>query len=354
MASLVRPSRATQRSACAGAFRRRRQQNSWRAVDGDEVRESCGVGAHLSEAGRRPGLTAPRHVLPHRPRGARSSRRRSSASTSAICPDSPSSSPSAPVSLNPGGAGGPGRGGDHRRKELTPDEQVREGAEQARQAVVAELLDHVQSASPAFFEELVVELLVSMGYGGSHADAAAFVGRSGDGGIDGIIKEDRLGLESIYIQAKRWRGELHGRATGHPAVRGSTAGSSGAQGVFITTARFSADAIEYARTLQTTIVLIDGRQLADYMIDYEVGVNVQKTVKLYKVDEDYFSGGLTGGRTHALTHPRLGRPPSRVASLDGSCRPCPSPPPEAGPEREDALAVCLSTGSCPVRVSWVL
>jgi restriction system protein len=171
---------------------------------------------------------------------------------------------------------------------LTPDEQIRAGAARIRENLAAQLLERVKRGSPAAFEQLVVDLLVAMGYGGSHEDAAHVVGKSGDGGIDGIIKEDRLGLESIYVQAKRWDDAKVGR----PAVQqfaGALQGHRARKGVFITTSSFSQEAIDYARGLQITIVLIDGIQLADYMIEFGVGVSDVETIKLKRLDEEYFS-----------------------------------------------------------------
>lgn len=170
----------------------------------------------------------------------------------------------------------------------TPDEQAREGYRRARSGVAAELLDRMRRVSPAFFEKLVVDLLVAMGYGGSHDDAASVIGRSGDEGIDGIIKEDRLGLENIYVQAKRWK---VGSTVGRPDIQqfaGALQGQKARKGVFITTSSFTRDAREYAKAVQATIVLIDGQQLAELMLDHEVGISVQETLKLFKVDEDYF------------------------------------------------------------------
>jgi restriction system protein len=171
--------------------------------------------------------------------------------------------------------------------ELTPDEQIRAGHERLRRSLSALLLDKTKQASPQFFEHLVVELLVAMGYGGSQEDAASVVGQSGDGGIDGIIKEDRLGLENIYIQAKRWEGTV-----GRPVIQqfaGALQGQRARKGVLITTSSFTKDAIDYARNLQTTIVLIDGRQLAELMIEFGIGVSDVETIKLKKLDEDYFA-----------------------------------------------------------------
>ena len=170
---------------------------------------------------------------------------------------------------------------------LTPDEQIRAGYQQLRDSLAAQLLARVQQANPQFFEELVVELLVAMGYGGSHEDAAKVVGRGGDEGIDGIIKEDRLGLESIYVQAKRWQGTV-----GRPVIQqfaGALQGQRARKGVLITTSSFSRDAAEYAAGLQNTIVLVDGAQLAQLMIDYDIGVSDVETIRLKQLDEDYFA-----------------------------------------------------------------
>jgi restriction system protein len=170
---------------------------------------------------------------------------------------------------------------------LTPDEQVRAAAALVKANLAAQLLERVKQASPSFFENLVVDLLVAMGYGGTHEDAAKVVGGSGDGGIDGVIKEDRLGLESIYVQAKRWEASV-----GRPNIQqfaGALAGHHARKGVVLTTSSFTQDAVNYAKTLQATIVLIDGEQLADLMIEFGVGVSDVQTIRLKKVDEDYFA-----------------------------------------------------------------
>lgn len=169
---------------------------------------------------------------------------------------------------------------------LTPDEQIKSGYTNLRANLAVQLLERVRKASPAFFEELVVEVLVAMGYGGSHDDAAKVVGRSGDGGIDGVIKQDRLGLENIYVQAKRWEASV-----GRPTIQqfaGALQGQRARKGVLITTSDFSREAIEYADNLQNTIVLVNGVELAELMIDYGVGVSDGETLKLKKLDEDYF------------------------------------------------------------------
>jgi restriction system protein len=170
---------------------------------------------------------------------------------------------------------------------LTPDEQVKAGYQLLRVDLAAQLLERVRLASPRFFEELVIELLVAMGYGGSYADAAQVVGKSGDGGIDGIIKEDRLGLENIYVQAKRWESTV-----GRPEVQqfaGALHGNRARKGVMITTSSFSKDAVEYVKTSPIAIVLIGGTHLADLMVEFGVGVSDVETIKLKKLDEDYFA-----------------------------------------------------------------
>jgi len=170
---------------------------------------------------------------------------------------------------------------------LTPDEQVRASASLVRANLAAQLLERVKQAPPAFFENLVVDLLVAMGYGGTHEDAAKVVGGTGDGGIDGVIKEDRLGLESIYVQAKRWEASV-----GRPVIQqfaGALAGHHARKGVVLTTSAFTQDALTFVKTLQTTIVLIDGKQLAELMIEFGIGVSDVETIRLQRVDEDYFT-----------------------------------------------------------------
>lgn len=176
-------------------------------------------------------------------------------------------------------------------EELTPDEQIRQGYEQHRAAIAGELLGRIQSASPQFFEKLVIDLLVKMGYGGSRVDAAQVVGKSGDGGIDGVIKEDALGLGSIYVQAKRWG---NGSTVGRPDIQqfvGAVHGvQSAGKGVFITTTKFSEDARRYAAGMKNpVIILIDGPRLAELLIQYEVGIKVVDVVKLVRIDEDYLT-----------------------------------------------------------------
>lgn len=168
----------------------------------------------------------------------------------------------------------------------TPEEKIEHGYIQIRKSLEQELLIKLKSIRPSFFEKIVVELLVKMGYGGSIQDAGKAIGKSGDEGIDGIIKEDKLGLDVIYIQAKRWEGVV-GRPELHKFV-GALAGQRARKGVFITTSSFTKEAITYASQMDTKIVLIDGEQLAQYMIDYNLGVSTQNTYEIKRMDSDYF------------------------------------------------------------------
>jgi restriction system protein len=170
--------------------------------------------------------------------------------------------------------------------ELTPSEHIEYGYQKIRQELEEELIARIKAASPVFFEHLVVELLVSMGYGGSRKDAGQTLGKSGDGGIDGVIKEDRLGLDVIYLQAKRWDGTV-----GRPEVQkfaGALQGQRAKKGIFLTTSNFSAEAISYASLIDTRIVLIDGVQLARLMIDAGVGVTKVAAYEVKRLDSDYF------------------------------------------------------------------
>lgn len=170
----------------------------------------------------------------------------------------------------------------------TPEESLDKAYQRIRKSLAAELLNRVVELSPAFFERLVVELLVKMGYGGSIKDAGRAIGKSGDEGIDGTIKEDRLGLDIIYIQAKRWK---PGNVVGRPEIQkfvGALAGQGAKKGIFITTSSFTKDAWEYAPRNETKIVLIDGEQLAQLMIDFSLGCTTQQIYELKKIDSDYF------------------------------------------------------------------
>lgn len=172
--------------------------------------------------------------------------------------------------------------------EQTPEESLDKAYQRIRKALAAELLNKVVDLSPAFFERLVVELLVKMGYGGSIKDAGKAMGKSGDEGIDGTIKEDKLGLDIIYIQAKRWK---PGSVVGRPELQkfvGALAGQGAKKGIFITTSNFTKEALEYTPRNETKIVLINGEQLAQLMIDYNLGCTTQQTYELKKIDSDYF------------------------------------------------------------------
>ncbi len=171
----------------------------------------------------------------------------------------------------------------------TPEEQLAAAYQVLRDALANDVLESVKKAPPTFFETLVVDLLVAMGYGGSISDAGKAVGRSGDGGIDGTIKEDKLGLDVIYIQAKRWKDVV-----GRPVVQtfaGSLDGVKARKGVLITTSTFTQDALGYVEKIEKKIVLIDGKQLADLMIEYNIGVvpvQPPQTFTLKRLDSDYF------------------------------------------------------------------
>lgn len=170
--------------------------------------------------------------------------------------------------------------------DLTPTEQLEQAFESIESDLAADLLAKVMEQSPAFFEQLVVDLLVKMGYGGSFADSAKVTQLSNDEGIDGIIYEDKLGLDKIYIQAKRWSNSV-----GRPVIQqfaGALVGQNATKGVFITTSTFSKDAKQYVVGLHQKIVLIDGQELAKFMIEYNVGVSTKKTYEVKRLDTDYF------------------------------------------------------------------
>lgn len=169
----------------------------------------------------------------------------------------------------------------------TPDELLDQAYQNIRAEVVSDLLSRVKGNTPRFFENLVVELLLKMGYGRNQDDAARVKGGPGDEGIDGIISEDRLGLERIYIQAKRWEGIV-----GRPEIQkfvGALHGKRAKKGVFITTGVFSNDAKEYVSHIDPRVVLIDGRELAEYMLDFNLGVTTRATYELKRIDSDYFT-----------------------------------------------------------------
>jgi restriction system protein len=170
----------------------------------------------------------------------------------------------------------------------TPDELLRSTVKQIETALKKELLDRILAAPPAFFESLIVALLVAMGYGGSREEAGKIVGRSGDGGIDGVIDQDALGLDRVYVQAKRYVAE---NAVSEPEIRafsGSLGAAKANKGVFVTTSYFTQPAQNFAERHPFKIVLIDGERLAALMIRHNVGVRVDETLYLKKMDEDFF------------------------------------------------------------------
>lgn len=172
--------------------------------------------------------------------------------------------------------------------ELTPEESLEVAYQKIQTELANELLRYVQISSPGFFEKLVIELLVKMGYGGSRRDAARAVGKSGDEGIDGIIDEDRLGLDRIYIQAKKWKPEIK---VGRPEIQkfvGALQGQRAKKGIFITTTEFSNKAYEYTESIDLKVVLIGGTRLAELMIDFGIGVAHQTTYEIKSLDTDYF------------------------------------------------------------------
>ena len=169
----------------------------------------------------------------------------------------------------------------------TPEEVLEYSYQDLRNTIAQDLINKVKLCPPEFFEKLVVDLLLNMGYGGSRRDAGEAIGRSGDEGIDGIIKEDRLGLETIYIQAKRWENTVS-----RPEIQkfaGALQGQQAKKGVFITTSKFSQGAKDYVSIIDSKVVLIDGERLAQLMIDYDIGVSKIKSYDLKKIDTDYFT-----------------------------------------------------------------
>lgn len=172
-------------------------------------------------------------------------------------------------------------------KDLTPEETLEYNYQKLRDDLAQDLLNQVKNSSPQFFEKLVVDLLLKMGYGGSRKDAGEALGKSGDGGVDGIIKEDRLGLDVIYIQAKRWENTVS-----RPEIQkfaGALQGQQAKKGVFITTSSFSEGAKDYANIIDSKVILIDGERLTQLMIDFNIGVSNITSYEVKKMDTDYFS-----------------------------------------------------------------
>ena len=173
--------------------------------------------------------------------------------------------------------------------DLTPLEMIANAGETLRNELADELLEQLKSVDPSMFERIVVELLVEMGYGGSWEDAARAIGKHGDEGIDGIINEDRLGLDVIYIQAKRWNGTV-----GRPEIQkfaGALMGQKARKGVFITTSDFTNEARNYATGIETKIILMDGNTLVNAIIEYNIGVTTTASYEIKKMDLDYFTEG---------------------------------------------------------------
>lgn len=169
----------------------------------------------------------------------------------------------------------------------TPEEILEDSFIQLKNNVLIELLNKIKSCSPVFFENLVVNTIVKMGYGGSLQEAGRAIGKSGDEGIDGIINEDKLGLDVIYLQAKKWEGTV-----GRPEIQkfaGALQGKRAKKGIFITTSEFSSEAREYVRNVDAKIILINGRQFAEIMWEYNIGINNSAVYDIKKLDMDYFS-----------------------------------------------------------------
>jgi len=168
----------------------------------------------------------------------------------------------------------------------TPEEVLQKSYQSIRSDLAREILTRIKNNTPQFFETLVVDVMLALGYGGSRSDAGKSVGQSGDEGIDGIISEDRLGLDVIYLQAKRWEGTV-----GCPEIHkfvGALHGKRAKRGVFITTGRFSDDAIKYVETIDPKVILIDGRTIAELMIDYNLGTTTTSRYQIKRIDSDYF------------------------------------------------------------------
>lgn len=171
--------------------------------------------------------------------------------------------------------------------EKTPEENLETIIQGLLQDLASEILDNIKTCSPGFFEKLVIDVLVKMGYGGTRKDASKIVGRSGDGGIDGTINEDRLGLDIIYVQAKRWENPV-----GRPEVQkfaGALQGFRAKKGIFITSSTFTSEARDFVSRIDSKIILIDGQTLARYMIEFGVGVSTREIYEVKKIDIDYFT-----------------------------------------------------------------
>lgn len=174
--------------------------------------------------------------------------------------------------------------------DITPDEEMNQAEKKLRSALESDLLSAIETSTWQFFEQLVVDLLIAMGYGGSYKDAGEALKRSGDEGIDGFIKEDRLGLDTIYIQAKKWK---EGSSVGRPDIQkfyGALGGKRAMKGIFLTTGTFSREAREYASNSDKKIILVDGKELAQHMMDFNIGCKVKTTYTIKEFDQGYFEG----------------------------------------------------------------
>lgn len=176
--------------------------------------------------------------------------------------------------------------GEAAEHEQTPDDRIEQAHEELQSSLATDLLDQMAGMDPFRFEQLVIDLLFAMGYGGSREDAAKVTQKSNDGGIDGVINEDRLGLDVIYVQAKRWQNTI-GRKEIQSFV-GALAGKQANKGVFITTSDFASTATDYAEAVTQKVILIDGARLADLMIEHDIGVSTVRTIAIKRIDSDYF------------------------------------------------------------------
>ncbi len=173
--------------------------------------------------------------------------------------------------------------------ETTPEESLESAYQELQEGLASDILQTIQKCPPDFFERLVIDVLIKMGYGGSRKEAGEAMGRAGDGGIDGIIKEDKLGLDIIYVQAKRWESTV-----GRPEIQkfaGALQGQRAKKGIFLSTSSFSKDAHDYVKNIDSKIILIDGQRLAELMIAHNVGVSTVSAFEIKKIDSDYFEEG---------------------------------------------------------------
>lgn len=180
----------------------------------------------------------------------------------------------------------------------TPEELLESGYQKLRQQLELELLARIKACPPDFFERLVVKLLTTMGYGGSRADAGKALGKSGDGGVDGVIKEDKLGLDLLYVQAKRWDNSTVGRPEIQKFV-GALHGKKARKGIFLTTSTFTKEAQDYAEGLETKVILINGARLAELMFDNDVGVSTESSYVVKRIDSDFFEDESGTGAAEA-------------------------------------------------------